>query len=352
MKQRVYTLDYLRGGAAMLILIYHYLIFEGIEFDGESFIRRMGYYGVTIFYILSGLTLFYVYKEKLTLKTNELKAFFIKRAARILPLLWLVSLKSIIFSDNTPNYLDVFLNLSGLFGFFKWDIYFATGAWSIGNELVFYAFFPFLLIAARKKNMLFWCIGVFILLISIYFSFYVLPDSMNQDTVFWRNYVNPLNQLVYFYSGIAIGRLFLMNKSASKAGLWSVLIISLIVFVWYPTGTNDALLVMKGNRYVFFITCWLIVASIYLLKANTNVFIHKPLLLLGEISYGIYLFHPIVYSLFKKALTIFHISLPLYSFIILSAILSIVISYLSYRFFEKKCVKMADRYLMLHSNKI
>jgi len=352
MKQRVYTLDYLRGGAALLILIYHYLIFEGLEFDGESFIRRMGYYGVTIFYILSGLTLFYVYKEKLALRNNDLKAFFIKRAARILPLLWLVSLKSIIFSNNTPNYLDVFLNLSGLFGFFKWDTYFATGAWSIGNELVFYAFFPFLLIAARKKNMLFWCIGVVILFISIYFSFYVLPDSMSQDTVFWRNYVNPLNQLIYFYSGIAIGRLFSMNISVSKTGLWSVLIISLIVFICYPTGANDALLVIKGNRYVFFIACWLIVASIYLLKASAIVFIHKPLLFLGEISYGIYLFHPIVYSLFKKSLYTFHISLPLYSFILLSAILSIVTSYLSYRYFEKKCVKIADRYLIHRSNKI
>ncbi|QRY58313.1 hypothetical protein BCY89_15060 [Sphingobacterium siyangense] len=352
MKQRVYTLDYLRGGAALLILIYHYLIFEGVEFDGESFIRRMGYYGVTIFYILSGLTLFYVYNESFTFKKNTIKAFFIKRIARILPLLWLVSLKSIIFSDNAPNYLDVFLNLSGLFGFFKWDTYFATGAWSIGNELVFYAFFPFLLVAARKRNMLFWCIGAFILFISIYFSFYVLPDSMNQDTIFWRNYVNPLNQLIYFYSGIAIGRLFSMNKSVSKIGLWTVLIISLIVFICYPTGTNDVLLVIKGNRYVFFIACWLIVASLYLLKANTNVFIHKPLLFLGEISYGIYLFHPIVYSLFKKSLDIFHISLPMYSFILLAAILSIVISYLSYRFFETKCVKIANRYLISCSNKI
>ncbi|WP_376782401.1 MULTISPECIES: acyltransferase family protein [Sphingobacterium] len=288
----------------------------------------------------------------MTLEKNGLKAFFIKRAARILPLLWLVSLKSIIFSSNTPNYFDIFLNLSGLFGFFKWDTYFATGAWSIGNELVFYAFFPFLLIAARKKNMLFWYIGAVILFISLYFSFYVLPDSMKQDTIFWRNYVNPLNQLIYFYSGIAIGRLFSMNKSISKASLWTVLIVSMLVFICYPTGANDALLVIKGNRYVFFIACWLIVASIYLIKANTNLFFHRPLLFLGEISYGIYLFHPIIYSLFKKSLDIFHISLPLYSFISLSAILSIVISYLSYRFFETKCVKIANRYLISCSNKI
>lgn len=345
MKQRVYTLDYLRGSAALFILIYHYLYFEGLQFDGESFIRRMGYYGVTIFYILSGLTLFYVYSEKLSFKKSELKKFFVKRAARILPLLWVVSITSIVFSHKSPNFLDVFLNFSGLFGFFKWDTYFATGAWSIGNELVFYSFFPFLLFAARKNGNLFWYVGALILLISIYFSYCLLPNPVNH----WRNYTNPLNQLIYFYSGIAIGKLF-VNKNYSNTFLIILLVVSLLVFITYPSGINDTLLVIKGNRYVFFILCWIIVASLYLLKVNPKLIIHKPFLFLGEISYGIYLFHPIVYFFSKKILSILHINLSMYFFLFVSTLLSILISYLSYRFFEKKCVKIVEGFLKKRSS--
>lgn len=116
--KRIYTLDYLRGSAALLILVYHYLTWEGFEFDAETFMRRVGFYGVTIFYILSGLTLFYVYNSRLKLEKTSLKVFFIKRAARILPLLSAVSFIAIIFSRKIPNLMDVFLNFSGLFGFF------------------------------------------------------------------------------------------------------------------------------------------------------------------------------------------------------------------------------------------
>jgi len=108
---------------------------------------------------------------------SNFKSFFVKRITRILPLLGVVSIAAIILSKKVPDILDLFLNLTGLFGFFKWDTYFATGAWSIGNELVFYAFFPFLLIAVRMKNFFFWFIGVLILSVSIYFSYIVLPNS-------------------------------------------------------------------------------------------------------------------------------------------------------------------------------
>ena len=78
--------------------------------------------------------------------------FFRKRFFRIYPLLWLATIVSILISKKTANPSDVLLNLSGLFGFVKWDTYFATGAWSIGNELVFYSLFPVLILVFRKKN--------------------------------------------------------------------------------------------------------------------------------------------------------------------------------------------------------
>lgn len=65
MKQsgRLHNLDYLRGLAASGIMIYHYSMWTNGHADIDSFICRVGVYGVSIFYVLSGLTLFVVYQE-------------------------------------------------------------------------------------------------------------------------------------------------------------------------------------------------------------------------------------------------------------------------------------------------
>jgi len=42
----------------------------------------------------------------------------------------LATIIAIILSGKMPNPFDLFLNLSGLFGFVKWDAYFSPGIWS------------------------------------------------------------------------------------------------------------------------------------------------------------------------------------------------------------------------------
>ncbi|MCW8309656.1 acyltransferase [Sphingobacterium sp. InxBP1] len=339
--RRIFTLDYLRGIAALLILVYHYSGWQGWEFDAQSPIQRVGYYGVSIFYMLSGLTLFYVYKDKLTVSFDSLKSFFIKRAARILPLLSLVTIIAIVLYRKVPNFVDVFLNVTGLFGFIKWDTYFAVGAWSIGNELVFYAFFPLLLFSSRK-SVLFWISGGIILGSSIYFSYFELP-KLNGSDLFWRNYINPLNQLLYFYIGIAIGKIFGFTRVVNNALLGVILILAIATFAFYPTVLDQNSLVMQANKYVFTVCCAAIVSCLFLMRTSIDHFYHKPLLFLGEVSYGLYLFHPIVYSIIKGILKAFKIPLTGIPLMILCAIISIFISYISYEYFEKKVAKFINR---------
>ena len=148
--KRLHNLDYLRGLAAFGILLYHYLSWTIGRFDSESTIGRIGLYGVSIFYILSGLTLFIVYYEKMNFSKNEIIGFIKKRVFRIFPLMWLVVIISILFSQKVPNVYDLIMNLTGLFGFINWDKYFAIGLWSIGNELVFYSFFILVLCPPRE----------------------------------------------------------------------------------------------------------------------------------------------------------------------------------------------------------
>ncbi|MBK9510397.1 MAG: acyltransferase [Cytophagaceae bacterium] len=134
---RLHNLDYLRGIAAFGIMIYHFSLWNFGAFPAESILGRVGIYGVSIFYVLSGLTLYHVYFHKMTLSFSSLKDFWIKRIFRIFPLLWLATILFVIIERKELDFYRIFLNLTGFFGFIKWDYYLAVGSWSIGNELVF-----------------------------------------------------------------------------------------------------------------------------------------------------------------------------------------------------------------------
>ncbi len=73
---RLHNLDYLRGLAAFGIMIYHYCSWEFGDFTSDTIMERIGIYGVAIFYVLSGLTLFHVYFEKLNFSKESIFSFF------------------------------------------------------------------------------------------------------------------------------------------------------------------------------------------------------------------------------------------------------------------------------------
>ena len=129
---RLHSLDYLRGLAAFGIMIYHFFTWWVGSFPAESFMGRVGIYGVAVFYVLSGLTLHHVYFAKMA-GLRDVRSFGVKRVFRIFPLLWIVTIAAVILAQRIPDWSDLVLNLTGLFGFVKWDAYFSTGVWSIAR---------------------------------------------------------------------------------------------------------------------------------------------------------------------------------------------------------------------------
>ena len=273
--------------------------------------------------------------------TKDILQFFKKRVFRIFPLLWLATIASIILSRQVPDLKMLFLNLTGLFGFIQWDKYFATGAWSIGNELVFYVFFPFFMLFAKKSKPALAALGLMLSLIYVYFAFSLLnPDETLSEQ--WRVYVNPLNQVFLFFSGFSIG-LILQNVTVSKLTNIAVLLIGLGVFVLYPAEGNTIHLVTGFSRIAFTVSCVLICASFYKLNIKFTDLVNKPLTLLGEASYSVYLLHRTVYvlvgiasSVFAKYVFPLHLSITLS----LSVILTLIISYFVYEKFEKYFMRL------------
>lgn len=340
---RLHNLDYLRGVTAFGIMIYHYLSWTLGKFSADTFLGRLGVYGVSIFYVLSGLTLFYVYFDKMDPTREQIFSFFKKRVLRIFPLLWLVTFLAIFISGKSPNITDLLLNLSGVFGFVKWDTYFSAGIWSIGNELVFYIFFPFFLFFTKNYKALMVLFSLVIFAVYLHFAFNILPDSAENEQ--WRNYVNPLNQVFLFLGGFFIG-FFFNQKQFSSVSIIVLLIATIVLFIFYPV-YGDQFNVKTGfNRLVFTVLSFVICFCFFKMSITLPKLVHMPLKLLGEASYSVYLLHPIIYELIG--------SIREYTFqfsesirLSLSIGATLIISYFAYQYFEKYFMNLGRKKDML-----
>ena len=106
---------------AVGIMIFHYSLWTFGEFASETFLGRLGIYGVSIFYILSGLTLYYVYHTVMVPSKADILTFAKKRFFRIYPLLGLATILTIILSRQFPDILTLAFNQTVIFVIVKWD---------------------------------------------------------------------------------------------------------------------------------------------------------------------------------------------------------------------------------------
>lgn len=344
---RIKELDYLRGMAAVGIMLYHYFKWLYIYQGAQSVIGRLSVYGVEIFYILSGITLYFIYHKSISLDKKSLLNYFAKRCFRIFPLFWLSIFMALLLGLKHTNLLHFCLNVSGLFGFFTWEKYIAPGSWSIGNELVFYLIFPFVLLIYRTKKILYYIILLGLLLIFNHFAFQVFNpnDSLHNQ---WTNFVNPLNHLFLFVVGMTIPIVFTSKLNSALVPLILIIVGVTILFI-YPSGSDGIHLLYGLNRWIFSVASILICVGFYLIDLKIPEIINQPFQRLGEISYSIYLLHPFVYQIlctFIRKLMQLGITIPPsnYLLICISVILTLVVSNIVYQYFEIYFMKMGKKF--------
>lgn len=341
-KSRLPGLDYLRGLAAFGIMAYHYSSWNFGEQSASSFLGRVGIYGVAIFYVLSGLTLSYIYSNRLRLKSGDLRDFYRKRFFRIFPLLWLATLLSILLSKRIPNVVDVILNLTGFFGLVKWDTYFATGAWSIGNELCFYLAFPLLVFLSDKSRVGLASFAFLVCASFSYFAFEALKLTVPLSAQ-WHTYTNPMNQFLFFFGGVILGKFI----SPTDTGTLQRVILGVVAtaaFALFPISDNTLQLVVGTNRLIFAGICFLL-CYCFFSTAHAPAFLDQPLSRLGKVSYSLYLLHPLVHAVTKAVASMVarHVAVPSIYVMIAAMALSMVASYFSYQYFERFFIKISHR---------
>lgn len=334
---RIDTLDWLRGLMALSIMFYHLSGWEGRHLESNNILGRLGIYGVSIFFVLSGLSMAIVYNSYI-INLNSAFKFIVRRVFRIWPLLWVVCIY-LFFQSKTLgegySFKFLFFNITTLFGFIKPSAYMATGAWSIGNEMVYYFFTPLIFIVYNYKK----SYGNIFLLISflvgVLFAFFFLDQNLSLDAQ-WNLYVNPFNNFFLYVGGIGIYYNF-KNIDFKSSIVNLVLLISSVIFCLYPIDGDQIVLVTGIGRIVFVMISFLIVLCFYKLQINLPSFLTKPLELFGLATYGVYILHPVIYFFVKDSLNIKS------GLLIIVPIVTVFLSFFLYNYFELKFITIGKR---------
>ena len=340
--KRLPSLDYLRGLAALGIMVFHYSMWVFGFFTAADFLGRVGIYGVSIFYVLSGLTLYHVYYNKIKPPYKPGMAdFAIKRIFRIFPLLWLVTIITILLKPGIFPLNNIILNITGLFGLVCWNDTISYGAWSIGNELVFYLFFPLFIILSQKSKILFSVLSVIILLIYLWFAF-VKIDSTKTLAEYFNDYTNPLNQLFLFLGGYLIG--YLLKDISVKRNLsLFALLICLLAFILLPAKGDSVMLITGFNRVYFTFICLTVCFLFYKTDFQLPRLAHRALQTLGEISYALYLIHPVIWHIVATVIHKYAVTINKWVNLGICFTVSLFTAYIIYRFYERAFMKAGSR---------
>jgi exopolysaccharide production protein ExoZ len=341
---RLESLDWLRGLLALFIMIYHLTGWKLHRPDAAETLGRLGIYGVSMFFVLSGLSMAVAYSAFIR-DGRSWAHFFIRRIFRIWPLLWVavtaVILGEVMFKGREVDWILVLLNVTTLFGFISPGAYINTGAWSIGNEMVYYALTPAFLAAYNHKV---WIGNVAVavtIAIGLYFGFHAItaPATLASQ---WQTYINPMNNMFFYCIGLA---LYYNTGKLSFGPSWtiSLLVASLAVLVWYPANGDLVNIVTGINRIVFVLASTLLVLSFYKFTFTPPRWLSLPLAKLGVATYGVYLLHPIIFQFVQLFAQKFGwISEP-YVVITLTVFLTILVSIVHYDWCEAPFIRLGKR---------
>lgn len=291
MKFKVNSLTSTRAFAAILVVIHHFGrdVFPFKKFPGFF---SNGNLAVSYFFVLSGFVLYNVYAYK----DISYKDFIVKRIARIAPVYYLalllfISLPILLHQLPAGFTKQLCFHILFLQAYIPGYALTLNGpAWTLSAEMFFYLLFPVLLLFQQKnkKTFILSLITLFICSQAIHLWYanhkYLLSDD-NIDLV----YFNPLIHINQFMIGMMGAAIY--NDTKHKAHyrfmpvLWMLILYVLVAFrpenLSYQTG-------LIAPVFMLFI--------ISIAKNDPPVLNIKPLVLLGEISYGIYILQAPVFS--------------------------------------------------------
>ncbi|WP_230163533.1 acyltransferase family protein, partial [Peribacillus simplex] len=369
MTSRYEEFDSLRGLAALIVLIGHYLMvypsYANYQYDSNSFnmiylfketplrlFFSSGNESVILFFVLSGFVLY--------LSVNSAKfhysTYLIKRVFRIyIPYLLAISvaiLSKMLLSHIDLPYITNWFSKSWtsqdtpslliehllFIGQYNTDAY-NNVIWSLVHEMRISIIFPVLIFLFVRKKLKYSLLWLFVLIFSSTLCLYLVGSSVDITSILLSFHYSTL-----FLMGAIIAKyrheLFPYTLKMKKTVKIVLLLGAIICFMYEGIiGEVDFL-----NNYIFrdYVVscgvCIFIIMSVSSQKVST-ILRSRLLTLLGNISYSLYLYHLI--SLFSL-MYLFYNKLPTGLILIFSFFFSFLLSTVSYQFVEKPCMRLGS----------
>lgn len=342
--RRIEPLDWQRGLLAFSIMIYHLTGWHYRHPDSGTVLGRLGIYGVSMFFVLSGLSMALVYSKFIRDGRTSI-VFFIRRIFRIWPLLWvavaMVTVGGVLLKHSNIDWLLVLLNLTTLFGFVSPSSYVNTGAWSIGNEMVYYALTPGFIWAYNRRLAYGNLALAMTTAVGVYFASYALTADAPLATQ-WSVYINPFNNLFLYCAGIAI--YYNVRSSGHGNAIAAIsMLMSVVIFCFYPASGDLVNIVVGPERAIFCLASVLLVIAFYNLAMQLPRWLSGALSALGVATYGVYLLHPIVHSILVALFGVLGIHVPPLLAATLTVIATVGGALVSYRVLEAPLIRLGRR---------
>jgi peptidoglycan/LPS O-acetylase OafA/YrhL len=354
-------LDVLRFFAFLAVFVHHAMY---------TFIptaSRAGAYGLSLFFLLSAFLITeLLQREKASSGSVAIREFYIRRGLRIWPLYFAFIAFTVVLAWKVRGYqapvgmLASFALLVGnsYIGRFGFPNNPAAYLWSISVEEQFYLFWPWLNRRFTRRNL-----G--------WIAFLTLPMGSLTALILWRMgasatigiWTNSLVEFQFFGYGVLLS-LGLNGKIPQISAANRTLLLLSGVALWIVasrwTGINTpgrqgAFGPMIGYHAVA-LGCIGIFLSLYGIKEHI---LPRPLVYLGKISYGLYVFHEISLEIAEWAIRhwqtwsgneshvvygILHVCIGL--------MITMMLAWASYRYFESPFLRLKEKFTVIRSRTV
>jgi len=350
-------------------------ILEGHYSFGQLIITRLGSMAVTFFFVLSGFLITYLlFIEKERTGKVAVKKFYLRRILRIWPLYFFILVLGFFvlpqislfdvpqqtaalkenFVSNLIPYLLIFPNLAH--AIHEFDVANIGQSWSIGVEEQFYIIWPLIIgFATRYKKTI--LIFIFTLLALKIATVFALRLDINWLYP-WKKFLATIKMESMAIGGLGALWLFRKPKAVHRlfghSALPFIAIAGLLITICLlPKQLEDGIFLVESTFFL------MIIVSISICTSKDSWMESTFFRVMGDISYGIYMYHfmivTLVVSFCKRYIFIEQTSyqesflwqnMLLYIAIL---VLSIGVSFLSYRYFERFFISLKERFSIVKS---
>jgi peptidoglycan/LPS O-acetylase OafA/YrhL len=329
---------------ALAVAVYHLDVWtEALSGRVHTCAVICGIYSVQGFFIISGFCFFMLY-GRARFDWPELKRFHTRRFLRIAPLLYAAIALSYLtgtLSDPRAGFVRLAENLTLSFALFHPNHALVLGGWSIGVEYLFYAVFPLLALLTRRRVVLYAAL-LLALAMAVRVTFLDIAAAPQPDQ--FNVYVRVSNHAFLFLMGGVIADL--RERTSFRWSLGSALALSLglgWLALYGQPEIRDHVAVMVGWMRVKYLLACAAIVWVCALCRPTRWGVPWAFRWLGDVSYSVYLMHPIAWFIVSRGSAAAQVDLSPVGRLACGLALTLTLAACSERVIERPAIALGRR---------